>query len=281
MSHNGSDTSSEGVPELPFNPVNVVISSKDVTDLLSTYSVLKTPVNLNLYKKSMVHKSYCTRKNENAIEGNVDCPPDCLPLQEESNERLEFLGDSVLNMVVATYLFERFPDENEGFLTKMRTKLVNGRMLAHLSKTVSLNKHILISKQIEDNEGRYNLNILEDAFEAFIAAIYLDLGFEEASNWIIGVIEYHIDFADLIIQNNNYKDQFFKLFQQVHGYLPKFFEMNVETNSRMGQKVFTVCIKDAAGVVISIGKGRNKKEAENDAAQKAMDRISIVQRRSS
>ena len=263
-------------PELPYNPANVVITPTEITTLLKTYSVLQPPVDISLYKKSMVHKSYCTRKNENAIEGNVECPADCLPLQEESNERLEFLGDSVLNVVVATYLFERFPAEDEGFLTRMRTKLVNGRMLAHLSKTIGLRRYILISKQIEDNDGRSNLNIQEDAFEAFIAAIYLDLGFAAANDWIIGVIEYHIDFADLIIQNNNYKDQFFKLFQQVHGYLPKFFEMGIETNSRTGQKTFTVCIKDTAGVVLSIGRGSNKKEAENDAAQKAIERIAIV-----
>jgi len=274
--YSASNLVSNEPQELPFNPLNVCITIPDITNLLSTYSVLKSPIDVSLYKTSMVHKSYCTRKNENAIEGNTECPSGCIPLQEDSNERLEFLGDSVLNMTVAAYLFERFPNENEGFLTKMRTKLVNGKMLAFLSKNVGFHKYILISKQIEDNDGRMNLNILEDAFEAFIAAIYLDLGFEEARNWIISVIEYYVDFAELIIQNNNFKDQFFKMFQQLHGYLPKFYEMNVETNAKTGQKTFTICIKDNSGAIISIGKGSNKKEAENNASQKALERISIV-----
>jgi len=262
--------------EQPYNPSNVCFKLEDIVNLLSTYSVSKTPVNVSVYKQSMVHKSYCTRKNENAINGNTDCPAGCIPLQEESNERLEFLGDSILNMVVASYLFERFPDENEGFLTRMRTKLVNGKMLAHLSKNVGLDKFVLISKQIEDNDGRTNSNILEDVFEAFIAAIYSDLGIEEAHNWIVSVIEYYLDFADLIIQNNNFKDQFFKTFQQVNGYLPKFYEMNVSTNAKTGQKTFTVCIKDANGTVLSIGQGSNKKEAENNAARQGMQRLSVI-----
>jgi len=63
--------------------------------------------NINIYRRAFVHKSYCRRKNENFLNGNVNCPPDCLPLQEESNERLEFLGDAILNMVVGLYVFER------------------------------------------------------------------------------------------------------------------------------------------------------------------------------
>jgi len=256
----------------PYNELNRVICPDELSSILKSYDVPEPYRNIDIYRQAFVHKSYCTRKNENFLNGNVNCPPNCLPLQEESNERLEFLGDSILGKVVGAYLFERYPDENEGFLTKMRTKLVNGKMLAHLSQLVGLKPFILLSKQIEDGEGRKSVNILEDAFEAFIAAIYLDFeekGDEMARRWILGVIENNLDFAELIKNNHNYKDIFLKYFQQNFNYVPKFFEMKVETFNN--QKRYTVCIKDNKGNIICLGKGGNKKEAENDAAKNGLN----------
>jgi ribonuclease III len=243
----------------------------EICSLLSEYGVTEKPRDIHLYRNAMVHKSYCTRKNENFVDGNTLCPKECLPLQEESNERLEFLGDSVLSIVVANYLFERYPDENEGFLTRMRTKIVNGKMLANLSKKVGLPKYILLSKQIEDNDGRCNLNILEDAFEAFLAAVYLDFGFNLVQEWIIQVLETHLDFAELVRHNNNHKDMLLKYFQQNFGYIPRFYEMDVETHNNV--KTYKVCVKSKDDHIISIGHGCNKKEAENNAAQNAMEQF--------
>ena len=258
---------------LPYNSKNKLINEFDVQTLFKKYEVDRKLNDINIYRKSMVHKSYCTRKNENFLNGNTKCPSDCLPLQEESNERLEFFGDSILNMTVADYLFERYPDENEGFLTRMRTKLVNGKMLAFLSEKVGFYKYIILSKQIEENEGRMNTNILEDAFEAFIAAVYIDFGaygFEVAKEWIINVIEYHLDFSELIKQNNNHKDIFLKHYQQNFSCMPRFYEMGIDTTNING-KIYTICIKDKDNNIISIGKGQNKKEAENDAAKIALE----------
>lgn len=249
--------------ELPYNTFNKLLSEEDLFKILG-----KKHNNIDIYRKSFVHKSYCTRKNENFMNGNKMCPEGCIPLQEESNERLEFFGDSILNLVISDYIFERFPDDNEGFLTKMRTKLVNGKMLAFLSKEIKFDKLVIISKQIEENNGRNNSNIIEDVFEAFIAAIYLDLGFESAKEWIVNVIENIIDFPELIKQNHNYKDQFLKKYQQTYNYTPKFFEMNVETNKN-NIKTYTVCVKDDRGNIIAIGKGCNRKDAENNAAKNA------------
>lgn len=256
----------------PYNELNRVISHKELENILQSYDVDEPYRNIDIYRQAFVHKSYCTRKNENFLDGNVNCPPNCLPLQEESNERLEFLGDSILGKVVAAYLFERYPDENEGFLTKMRTKLVNGKMLAHLSQLVGLKPFILLSKQIEEGDGRSSVNILEDAFEAFIAAIYMDYedkGDEMARRWILSVIENNLDFAELIKNNNNYKDLFLKYFQQNFNYIPKFYEMKVETINN--QKRYTVCIKDNKGNIISLGRGSTKKEAENDASKNGLN----------
>lgn len=256
----------------PYNAANHLITPTELQSILSAYDIIEPFRNIDIYRNAFVHKSYCTRKNENFLNGNIHCPQGCLPLQEESNERLEFLGDSILGKVVGAYLFERYPDENEGFLTKMRTKLVNGKMLAHLSEIVGLKPYIILSKQIEEGDGRDSANILEDTFEAFIAAIYLDYGDDGdkmAREWIIGVIEKNLDFAELIRNNNNYKDIFLKYFHQNYNYAPKFFEMKVEIVNN--QKRYSVCVKDQKGNIMSIGKGASKKEAENDAAKNALN----------
>jgi ribonuclease-3 len=261
--------------DTPYNPKNILVDEDALQYLLSKYNVPEKFNDIDIYRKAFVHKSYCTRKNDNFINGNTDCPKDCLPLQEESSERLEYLGDSILSKVVASYLFERYPDENEGFLTRMRTKLVNGKMLAHLSELVGLKKYILLSKQIEDSDGRSSVNILEDAFEAFIGAIYIDFkkdGDYIVTKWILGVIESNIDFAELIRNNTNHKDTLCKYFQQNYNYIPKFFESKVETKNH--QRIYTICVKDESGSVISVGRGSNKKEAENDAAKNALQRYS-------
>lgn len=265
-----------GIPDtetvLPYNEKNILIDTQQLQELLQKYGINQSIKNIDIYRNAFVHKSYCTRKNENFMSGNIKCPEGCIPLQEESNERFEFLGDSILGKVVASYLFERYPDENEGFLTKMRTKLVNGKMLAYLSDIVGLKKYILLSKQIEEGDGRNSVNILEDVFEAFIAAIFIDFeqqGDEMTKTWIINVLETSLDFAELIRQNTNYKDTLLKYFQQNYNYIPKFYEVKVENIN--GHKQYTICLKDDKDNVISVGKGATKKDAENDASKNALN----------
>jgi len=286
--------------ELPYNPRNRLLQKEDLDLFLSTYGVTLKPVDIGVYRKAFVNKSYCTRKNENFINGNERCPPGCIPLQEESNERLEFLGDSVLSLVVAKYLWKRYPHEAEGFLTKMRTKLVNGQMLASLSKSIGFDAFVIIANQIEANGGRTSLNILEDTFEAFIAAIFMDfdekklkkkeaapavdgspassskqaqaggppdlsgMGYQVAEKWIIGVLETWVDFPELVRSNQNYKDQLIKYYQHSRQVTPRFVDTDVN------DKVFTVCVKDDNDAVVGVGKADTKKKAEQLASYNAL-----------
>lgn len=257
--------------ELPYNNKNVLIETTHLNTIL--FDEIKIH-NINVYRRAFVHKSYCTRKNENFVNGNVNCPADCLPLQEESNERLEFLGDAILNLVVGRYLFDRYPQVNEGFLTTTRTKLVNGEMLAHLANLIGLNKYILVSQQIESNTGRKNKNILEDAFEALIGAIFVDneekdgTGFKKANDWIVKVLEENVDFTELMTKQINFKDKLVKFCQHTFQFIPKFYEIDISENN--GKKTHTVYVKDTNDNIIGIGKGSNKKYAELDAAKKAL-----------
>lgn len=131
--------------------------------------------NINVYRTAFIHRSYlCNNQEEH--------DPKCVPLQKVCNETYEFLGDTILNSVIGTYLYDRYRNQNEGFLTKTRTKMVRGSTLGELARRLGLNDWIIISQHVESEGGRNNLRILEDLFEAFIAAIYLDNGSEPLSN---------------------------------------------------------------------------------------------------
>lgn len=277
--------------ELPYNPNNCLISEKDVRHLFDHHGLKDMPIgNLNLYRNAFVHRSYCTMKNDDFESGNERCPEGCLPLQEMSYERLEFIGDAILGMVCATYLHERYPDQSEGFLSKMRTKLVNGKMLGFLGDKLGFPKFVLISKQVEELQGRNNYKIMEDVFEAFIGAVYTDynsmdvsmlqfpkqptfepfsgMGYHVAETWILSILETYLDFAELIQNKTNYKDQLVQYMQHTYQDAPRFFEVSVQTIQN--QKVFTYCVKDKSGLSLGTARGHSKKEAENLSAKEAL-----------
>ena len=257
---------------LPYNPLNRMITHHDISVILGQY----TPINdINIFRNAFVHRSYCTKKNENFVAGNMKCPNDCLPLQEESNERLEFLGDAVLNLIIGKYLFERFPDENEGFLTKMRTKLVNGIMLAHLASILNLNAYVIVSKQVEENNGRANKNIMEDCFEALLGAMLIDsnMNIQPVYDWLTIFIENNVDFSELITSNTNFKDVAIKHYQHSYGWVPKFFSEDVQT--KKNTKIFYVNLKDPDGKILAQGQGNTKKMAENDCSKNALLSLGI------
>jgi dsRNA-specific ribonuclease len=271
--------------EMPFNNKNILLSQDDLRSLFDNNGLQGIAFhNINLYRNAFVHKSYCTMKNADFNTGNVKCPEDCLPLQEMSYERLEFLGDSLLGMIVAGYLYERFPDQNEGFLSKLRTKLVNGKMLGFLSDKIGFPKFAIISKQVEEANGRNNYKIMEDIFEAFLGAMYLDYqndkvnipvsvpfagnGFYIVQRWIIYIIENYVDISELILSRTNYKDQLVSHMQNHLQDQPRFYEINIMTRDNM--KIFTYCVKDKNNTVIATAKGTTKKDAENNVSLEAL-----------
>lgn len=274
--------------DLPYNPSNVLPQLSDIRSFFDRHGLQHVPIrNLNLYRNAFVHRSYCTMKNQDFEQGNSKCPHDCLPLQEMSYERLEFIGDAILGMVTACYLYQRYPDQAEGFLSKMRTKLVNGKMLGFLSEKIGFPKFVLLSKQVEEVQGRNNYKIMEDVFEAFIGAIYVNFeeetmptlenvkltpmsgpGYYIAEQWIITIFEKYLDFAELIQTKNNFKDMLMHYMYHTYQDSPRFFEISIQNENNL--KVFTYSVKDKAGLVLGKGKGYSKKEAENNAAREAM-----------
>jgi len=271
----------------PYNNKNLLLEENDLTELFNETGLSNIKFNnINLYRVAFVHKSYCTMKNTNFDKSNINCPNGCLPLQDMSYERLEYLGDSILGMIVANYLYCRFPDQNEGFLSKIRTKIVNGKMLGYLSDKIGLPKFAIISKQVEESGGRKNYKIMEDIFEAFIGALFIDFqsetenvnninlvsksgeGYFIVETWLIHIIENYIDFCELIRIKNNYKDMLVSHMQNYLQDTPQFKEINVISKDNV--RVFTYCVKDRNGTIISTSKGSNKKEAENNSAKEAL-----------
>jgi dsRNA-specific ribonuclease len=154
------------------NPLNKLITAADVEAIMCENGLDIKVNNIDIYQKAFIHRSYL-RNNYNDEHDSK-----CVPLQETCNETYEFLGDTILNSVVGSYLYERFTAENEGFLTKTRTKMVRGTTLGQLAKRLGFGKWVIISQHVDTESGRENLRILEDLFESFVAAIYLDNGSE-------------------------------------------------------------------------------------------------------
>lgn len=261
-----------------FNPRNQLLKEEGLRQLLQEYGVTMKPKNLALYQQAFTHRSYCLRKNDGSVEGNKLCPPGCVPLQGSSYERLEFLGDAVLNQVVADYLFRRYHYENEGFLTKIRTKIVNGISLGDLGARMGLGRHLLIAASTEAVSGRTNPKLLEDCFEALVGAIYVDynayrikskhledcgVGFQTAATFITCVLERFLDFAELARNPGNHKEHLIRYMQGHVGSPPRFEECGGDSAGG------TVLVYRGADAIAS-GSGETRKQAEQNAARNAL-----------
>ena len=163
-----------------LNEKNKYVTHEFITNILKKYNIIYKPTDLSLFQKAMTHESYLKRdfridKIVKSIkEKNIQpCPTPltAIPLQIYSYERLEFLGDSVLHHILADYLYDRYDDKDEGFLTKLRTKIENGDTLSNFARILGLHEYVLIARNIEQIGGRNNNDhIFEDTFEAFFGA---------------------------------------------------------------------------------------------------------------
>lgn len=188
----------------------------------------------------------------------------------QSNERLEFLGDAVLGVAVAEKLYAEFADRDEGFLTRLRAKLVNGPMLASYARKLGLGDLLLLSPNMANAEGRDNPTILADAFEAVLGALYLDQGFAAARRFVFGVIDEHLDLEEVAEQRSNFKSLLLEHVQARGQAQPVYRVVSAEGPSHDRRFTIEVLVDD---VPLGIGRARSKKQAEQQAAQEALDRL--------
>ena len=139
----------EGLVFNPYNPLNTKITLNDVQSILTRYGLPPIVRNLEIYQRAFVHRSYTKRPQYENVAQNitiVDRPHDCLPLSSKSNERLEFLGDGILECVTKLYLYKRFPKENEGFMTEKKIAIVKNEAIGKIAFEMGLHKWLIISK---------------------------------------------------------------------------------------------------------------------------------------
>ncbi len=206
------------------------------------------PGNEELYKLAFIHKSASLRL------------PDGLVI---NNERLEFLGDAILDAVVAEYLYLKFPDQKEGFLTQTRSKIVNGQSLGELAMILGLDKFIVSHA----HNFSKNKHILGDAFEALIGAIYLDHGYKAVKKFVFKqLMSKHIDINMVLKTETNYKSRLIEWAQKYKKDIT--FKTNQESSEGLNPEFISLVILNDK--VIAKGKGLSKKEAEQNAAQASL-----------
>ena len=213
----------------PYNPQNKEITLSDVQSILSKYGITAKVNNLELYKRAFVHRSYTKRPAIENAEANiiiVEQPHNCMSLKTKSNERLEFVGDGVLELITKYYLYRRFPKADEGFMTEKKIALVKNEHIGRLAYEMRINKWLIMSRNAEEKKTRTNLKKLGCLFEAFLGALFLDFnkisvkdeegwfqnvfvtgpGFQMAQIFVENIFEQHVDFVKLVETDDNYKN---------------------------------------------------------------------------
>lgn len=227
------------------------ITAKDVCDIVDI-KWNHDEINMKLYEKAFTHKS--------AVKDRSQC-----------NERIEFVGDAVLNLVVGHYLYERYPDENEGFLTRIRTKLVSGQNLCKIAKRMNFGNFIKMNDRAMAKEWNNNDRILEDAFESFIGALFIDKGFDASKQWILNHVP--MEDEDEMVKDTNYKDILMKHAHTNGMNAPEY--KVLKENGPEHEKLFTIQVY-INSLLMSTGREVTKKKSEQIAALKALQCLGVV-----
>lgn len=185
----------------------------------------------------------------------------------DSYERLEFLGDAVLDLIVTEIIFDLFPEKNEGFLTKLRAKLVKGDTLAMYARKLELHDLMLLGDRVKGQGIEHSKSVLSDVFEALVGALYLDIGYKATSKFVRRVIEQHVDFDKILGTLDNYKSLLLEFAQANRMQIPTYSVISEEGPGH--DKTFGVEVY-VDEKPMAKGKGKSKKEAEQRAAKKAL-----------
>jgi ribonuclease-3 len=209
----------------------------------------------NWMRLALVHRSFLNGAGSN---------------KRESNERLEFLGDAILGLLVTEHLFHLYSNKSEGVLTKYKSVIVSRKTLARRAQKLGLGKYLYLGQGEDRSGGRERESILSDAFEALLGAIYVDGGYGAVKSFLVN----HLfpDLAGILKKelHRNYKSQLLE-YSQARGLgLPRY-EIQLASGPEH-DKSFEVGVR-IGGEILGVGRGKSKKKAEQDAAQKALERI--------
>lgn len=192
---------------------------------------------------------------------------------KNSNERMEFLGDSVIGFIVAESLYNSFPGKDEGFLTKIRANFVNKNSLYDAAIRIDLIHFMFINRDLVTSSNMGMKTILADAFEALVGAIYLDSGTDTVKNFILNYLVNPNLKMGLHLIDDNFKSQLLEYTQAVKLEMPRYFVIKEEGPEH--DRLFTVEVK-IGSEIMGEGQGRNKKAAEQEAAKSAISKINLI-----
>lgn len=272
-----------------LNEKNIPITKKFIEGVFKKYHFNHKVQNLEMFQLAMVHVSYLNRqtitdkttrllKDVNPI--NSDQIVQTFPLQDACYGRLEYKGDAVIHHIIADYLYERYPNEDEGFMTKLRTKLEKAETLSGLSKRLGLHKYAIIARNIEMSGGRMNnTHLTEDIFEAFFGALSLECSYENCATFFINIVEQELDIVEMIYNDDNYKDRLMQYYHKMKWSEPKYIENVCNTPPalhELNMKLFSVHVKNPMGVIIGVGEGNTKSKAEQIAAREALVYLGVI-----
>ncbi len=210
--------------------------------------------NKQLFEQAFTHRSYLNEAKEKI----------------SSNERLEFLGDSIISFVISEHLFNKHPDYNEGILTNMRSLLVNTKSLAELSRELDFGNYLKLSKGEDESKGRQNQSLLADSFEAYVGALFIDSGIDITKDFLIQVFSQKIQILE---KERSFKDpkSLLQEFVQSRKQNSPMYKV-LREHGPAHSKIFTMGVY-ISGKLIDQGEGKSKQEAEESAALEALKKL--------
>lgn len=271
-----------------LNENNIYISDNFINNILEKYGLNYKITDKKTFQIAMTHISYLdkiTLKEKTALLLK-DIPPisnekkkNTIFLQKEDNSRLGHLGNAVIHLALTEYICKRYSNKNQGFLTKLRTKLERAETLSELAKTINLHKYAIIARNMELNGARIKEDsLLKSLFEGFIGALFLELKYEDCREFLINLFERNVDFAELLNTDDNYKEKIMQHFHIMMWKEPQYCDKeNSESISEDNQREFTIYVKNIEGKILGTGVGNTKNKAEQNAAYNALIYLGVIE----
>lgn len=239
----------------PYNEKNKEITFSGIKTILSTFNVYYDIKNIELFRRAFIHRSYVKPAKLNDDVILAPRMPNCLDLKASSNERLEFLGDGILENITKFYLYKRFPDEEEGFMTEKKIALVKNDHIGKLAYKMGLHHWYIMSRNAEEKKIRCNYKKLGCLFEAFLGALFLDanqltiqdnvfdslrcgIGFQICQIFVESIFEKIVDWNELLENDDNYKNIFQVMIQKEFKTTPDYVVLNVDDEQRYTMGVY-------------------------------------------
>lgn len=271
-----------------LNEKNIPITEEYVNSIFKKVGFDHKVSDISNYQLAMIHESYLVDRltDPKTISSLKDIKPNdpnaaskAMPLQKHPYERLEFLGDAAIHYHLTRYLYERFPNMREGFMTPTRSKIEKGDTLCTYTQMLGLQKYAVIGYSLENENARLtDVKLLEDLFEAFVGAIDYEAGIAKSGEFVIKFIEKYEDIAEIVRTHTNYKEQLMQHYHKIEKNCRHDLKyVDEEFEGSHGKKRYHSRVYDCmTGEFLGEGQANSKKPAQQRAAKNALLRVGLI-----